>query len=611
MGNCSKSNRGGSINPNDGWAVGWDGNTIHWNGTDWSTVSSPTTKPLYSVYVANSSNVWAVGDSGTIIHWNGTAWNTVSCPTASGLYDVFMVTTTDGWGVGIGGTIIHYNGTAWSNVSSPTTNGLRSVFMLNSTEGWAVGDFGTIIHWNGTAWNSVPSSTTRWFFSVFMIDENDGWSVGDFGSIIHWNGVEWVQSVTSIYQGDLILSGDDVFIIENERFDINGSIIVEENATLVLNNVMINFTQTSHYQFNITLINPDNGNPRIIGNNVTFVSEYWLKLFLNAGSLANFNDTFFDRIGIVNVYSSNVNMSHSSTGSLYFYGTSKCNIFNCSVYDLLAYDNSNCTVQNSTLSRALVNPHQVNFTAIGLKQGFFNYWKFRLNCSVIEKPGGSSPDLTFINSQVDTIALLFTGTSEVTIMSSEISTFAPYGSTIAQVYNSILNTVIARINAKVYIYNSTIEYEVESQNNAKVWLVNSTSLLYDRYGLSEIFINWHLDVHVIDSIDQDIPSSNVTAYYPNGTTYTSQLTDSNGLTRLTLTEKMMNATGEYPVGNYTVEATYESYSNNTTVNMTGNQVTTLRLEDFIIPEFPSFIILALFMLAALLTVILHRRKHTR
>jgi len=45
--------------------------------------------------------------------------------------------------------------------------------------------------------------------------------------------------------------------------------------------------------------------------------------------------------------------------------------------------------------------------------------------------------------------------------------------------------------------------------------------------------------------------------------------------RFTLMEKMINATGEYPVGNYTVEATYLTHSNVTTVNMTGNQVITL------------------------------------
>lgn len=70
----------------------------------------------------------------------------------------------------------------------------------------------------------------------------------------------------------------------------------------------------------------------------------------------------------------------------------------------------------------------------------------------------------------------------------------------------------------------------------------------------------------------------------------------------------MNLTGEYPVGNYTVEATYDIYSDETSVNMTENKQTTLRL-NFIIPEFPSLIILALFMIATLLAALVYRRKH--
>jgi len=75
-----------------------------------------------------------------------------------------------------------------------------------------------------------------------------------------------------------------------------------------------------------------------------------------------------------------------------------------------------------------------------------------------------------------------------------------------------------------------------------------------------------------------------------------------------LLEKMMNASGEYPVGDYTVEAAYEIHSNSTTVNMTGNQQTILTLEDFVIPEFPSLLILPLFTMATLLAAIAYRRK---
>jgi hypothetical protein len=73
---------------------------------------------------------------------------------------------------------------------------------------------------------------------------------------------------------------------------------------------------------------------------------------------------------------------------------------------------------------------------------------------------------------------------------------------------------------------------------------------------------------------------------------------------------MINSTGEYLIGNYNVEASYETYSNNTEVTMTGNQIVTLRLEGFVVPEFPSFLILPLFMIATLLAVIVYKRKHT-
>jgi len=89
----------------------------------------------------------------------------------------------------------------------------------------------------------------------------------------------------------------------------------------------------------------------------------------------------------------------------------------------------------------------------------------------------------------------------------------------------------------------------------------------------------------------------------------SKLTDANGWTRLTLVEKMINATDSYPIGNYTTTAKYEVHTGQKSVNMTGNKEITISLP-FIIPEFPSLIILPLFMIATLLAIIVYRRKHS-
>ena len=90
-----------------------------------------------------------------------------------------------------------------------------------------------------------------------------------------------------------------------------------------------------------------------------------------------------------------------------------------------------------------------------------------------------------------------------------------------------------------------------------------------------------------------------------------ELTNANGWARLTLLAKKMNATGEYPVGNYKVEATYDIYSNSTTINMTDNQIITLRLSGLVIPEFPSFLILTLLMIATLSAIITHRKARAK
>ena len=130
------------------------------------------------------------------------------------------------------------------------------------------------------------------------------------------------------------------------------------------------------------------------------------------------------------------------------------------------------------------------------------------------------------------------------------------------------------------------------------------------FGQTRIQIFWYLDVHVIDDINQDVPSANVTAAYPDATLAESKLTSENGWVRLALMEKIKNATGEYPVGIYTVNATYETYSNTTTVEMTITQHIALTLEDLVVPEFPSLIILPLFMIATLLATLVYKKKRS-
>jgi hypothetical protein len=363
-----------------------------------------------------------------------------------------------------------------------------------------------------------------------------------------------------IYQGDLILNGNNVTDIEG-MFDINGSIIIEENATLILRNALLNFVQTTNNQFNLTLRNPANGNPRLVAYNSTIDSNADLRLTLNGNSTADLNKaTISMRVPCRAEDVSILSISNSSYVHTLFAesGSSALIIVqNSTIHEWQNYGYSTvleAQVYDSTIDNLLIGSSSVNCTISGLHPGLVAHWNFIENCSVASSggPGGAAPNITLTNTQVGLWRFAFYSSSNIVIIDSAVQTSA--------------------------------------------------------LGEARIQVFWYLDVHVVDDINQDVPSANVTATYPNTTLAESKLTGEDGWIRLTLMEKIKNATGEYPVGIYTVEATYETYSNATAVEMTGTQQITLTLEDFIIPEFPSLTVLPLFMIATLLTLFVYKRK---
>jgi hypothetical protein len=228
------------------WAVGaaTSGKTIilHWDGSTWARVPSPTPAGIYelsAVAATSASNAWAVGGSETppgktfILHWNGTAWKPVPSPTPKGggsLFGVAAISARNAWAVGCAGNcgqgfggiktlILHWNGTAWTRVPSPspgTGSSLSSVTAVSARSAWAVGCTADcflssaspqtiILRWNGTAWARVPSPAAAQVGAlngVAATSASNVWAVGCTGHcfgpmattttmIVHWNGTAW------------------------------------------------------------------------------------------------------------------------------------------------------------------------------------------------------------------------------------------------------------------------------------------------------------------------------------------------------------------------------------------------------------------------------------
>ncbi len=176
----------------------------HWNGTSWSIVPSPDpaggstgSDELWAIAAVSPTDIWAAGDNVwavgaissqtfTSAHWNGTSWSTVSTPSVNAgsnpieeLTAVTAVSATNLWASGWVGNIdnenklepiiLHSTGSAWSAVTAQNSgsegsrlNGIASdgaddVFAVGTTQD-SNGSLHTLIEqFNGSSWKALPS----------------------------------------------------------------------------------------------------------------------------------------------------------------------------------------------------------------------------------------------------------------------------------------------------------------------------------------------------------------------------------------------------------------------------------------------------------------------
>jgi len=223
-----------AISAKDAWAVGWTSGALpkpilaHWNGSNWSTVSSPTLQtPAVLLAVAKfRGGLWAVGASGQtvggqhrahlILRVTGTTVRAVRTPKPLGgkLLGVTATSTRNAWAVGYnagsGPLILHWNGTAWTRSALPAhaRGRINGVTATSATNAWAIDNRShgnaQIWHWNGKRWSRVATPVikgqTYSLGGVAATSARNAWAVGTSfvpatvtvrTVILHWNGARW------------------------------------------------------------------------------------------------------------------------------------------------------------------------------------------------------------------------------------------------------------------------------------------------------------------------------------------------------------------------------------------------------------------------------------
>lgn len=211
-----------------GEPTGWQDVQLayRWTGSGWSAMTTPSDLPpgtLQHVVVFGPDDAWAAGgdysgdvESVAMAYWNGTQWTTVTTPfstTRSLTISAISGSSDDDlWVVGktetgntyqrkITSVALHYDGASWTRVHVPDQSGLLDVDSLSPTDAWAVASDGGVLSWNGSRWNLATTEPTAEM--VQALSPSDVW-VGGEGSIGHFNGSSWSTTPTPKGVGTLL-----------------------------------------------------------------------------------------------------------------------------------------------------------------------------------------------------------------------------------------------------------------------------------------------------------------------------------------------------------------------------------------------------------------------
>ncbi len=179
-------------------------------------------KWLHSAWGTSSSDMYFVGDSGTILHFDGTNWTRMSTPTTNSLGSIWGTSDNDIWADGFNpqtavSELLHYNGNAWSEINlqnigniGPGVDGVGSVWEIDSASHkivyiggshvWHSKDNGAWESDSGQVTNSVGGGEYIGIFGINGNSANDFMVAGDGGFISHWNGLSWHRYDT-LYNG--------------------------------------------------------------------------------------------------------------------------------------------------------------------------------------------------------------------------------------------------------------------------------------------------------------------------------------------------------------------------------------------------------------------------
>lgn len=226
------------------FAVGNFGLISHYNGSTWSTMTSPVSDNLNAVWGRSAIDVFAVGDNGKILHYNGAAWQAMTSPTSDNLHSVWGF-ATPGYPVFAGGRdgdILTYAGGNWSFMETPLSDGIwnytiiygiwgyspSNLYAVGSKSGDSTEDI-FLRCTNGSTWQQITgppgsgSPATVFPTAIWGVTDNLLYIGGDDGIYQLTDGTTWTQVLSDDIADIWGSAANNIWAVGDTIYRFNGS----------------------------------------------------------------------------------------------------------------------------------------------------------------------------------------------------------------------------------------------------------------------------------------------------------------------------------------------------------------------------------------------------
>jgi len=167
--------------------------------------------------------------------------------------------------------------------------------------------------------------------------------------------------------------------------------------------------------------------------------------------------------------------------------------------------------------------------------------------------------------------------SQLSIENSSLTGLSCYGSTNVEIHNTTILHVHLEGLSKADIYRSALS-SITCRGSSRLRLFGTTFLpVVDVGEDAEVLVFWYLDI-TTTLAKEPVSEANVAVYFANSSLADQKTTGPDGLATFLLMEKLINSTGEWPLGAYHIVATYGTfYEEEADVELTDNRALTLEL----------------------------------